>query len=82
MARAVECVVIRHAHSRADPALAQDDWPPSETGRAQAEALCGPGHGIERIYASPYPTLAESPLSMVPKIWDYSLDVQGAWRHN
>ncbi len=80
MARAVECVVIRHAQSQADAKLAQDDWPLSETGREQAEALCETRN--ERIYASPYPTLAESPLSMVPKIWDHSLDVQGAWRYN
>lgn len=62
MARSVECVVIRHAQSRPDPDLTQDDWPLSEAGRAQAEALRETlgGHGIERIYSSPYPRAVDT----------------------
>ena len=59
---AIDCFVIRHAESRPDRNIPQDEWPLSGKGREQAEVLRAQmfDHGIKRIYSSPYPRAVET----------------------
>ncbi len=47
-------ILVRHAESAPDSEIPESDWPLSELGRTQAQALVGEIQ-VDRIYSSPYP---------------------------
>jgi broad specificity phosphatase PhoE len=66
--------LVRHAESLPSDELPEPQWPLSERGRRQAEALREVlnGLGVGAIYSSPYPTLhcpAENRTSLVSGGW-------------
>jgi 2,3-bisphosphoglycerate-dependent phosphoglycerate mutase len=70
MTRPTTIYLVRHAESRPSADVPEPDWPLSERGREQAEALIGAMRALEldAIYSSPYPRALRTVMPLAQAI--------------